>query len=89
MTTVHTIVFLLLAAALVLAFIRLARGPSLPDRVVALDLLAAIIAGAITAAVVWFGQPLLLDVVTLMAVISFFGTVAVARYLERRPRDDE
>lgn len=84
-----TLVFLLLAAALGLAFLRLARGPSLPDRVIALDLMSVIIAGMIAAYVVWMGQPVLLDAVTVMAVISFFGTVAFARYLERRPRDED
>jgi len=89
MHTVLTIVFALLTAALLLAFLRLARGPSLPDRVVALDLISMIIAGLIAAYVVWMRQPMLLDVVTVMAVISFFGTVAFARYLERRPTDED
>jgi multicomponent Na+:H+ antiporter subunit F len=89
MHVVMPLVFLLLAAALVLAFVRLARGPSLPDRVIALDLMSVIIAGMIAAYVVWMGQPVLLDAVTVMAVISFFGTVAFARYLERRPRDED
>jgi multicomponent Na+:H+ antiporter subunit F len=89
MHTVLTIVFILLAAALVLTFVRLASGPSLPDRVIALDLMSMIIAGMIAAYVVWMGQPVLLDAVTVMAVISFFGTVAFARYLERKPTNDD
>ncbi len=89
MNVILTIVFILLAAALLLAFVRLARGPSLPDRVIALDLMSLIIAGMIAAYVVWMRQPVLLDAVTVMAVISFFGTVAFARYLERRPTDEE
>jgi len=88
MHVLHTLVFVLLTAALLLAFVRLARGPSLPDRVVALDLISMIIAGMLAAYVVWMGQTMLLDVVTVMAVISFFGTVAFARYLERRAIDE-
>ncbi|HBJ84092.1 MAG TPA: hypothetical protein DDZ88_09535 [Verrucomicrobiales bacterium] len=89
MHIVLTLVFVLLAGALLLAFVRLARGPSLPDRVIALDLMSMIIAGMIATYVVWMGQPVLLDAVTVMAVISFFGTVALARYLERRPTDED
>lgn len=89
MHAVLTVVFALLVAALVLAFGRLARGPSLPDRVIALDLLAMISAGMIAASVVWMRQPVLLDAVSVLAVVSFFGTVAFARYLERRPANDD
>lgn len=89
MHIVLSIVFILLAVAQVLAFVRLARGPSLPDRVIALDLTSMIIAGMIAAYVVWMGQPVLLDAVIVMAVISFFGTVAFARYLERRTLDED
>lgn len=78
------IVFTILAAALVLAFIRLVLGPSLPDRIVALDLIGVIIAAMFAAYTVWTGNPVLLDAVVVLAVVSFFGTVAVARYLERR-----
>ena len=42
---VINLVYFLLCLALVLAFIRLTRGPSLPDRVVALELVASIVVG--------------------------------------------
>jgi multicomponent Na+:H+ antiporter subunit F len=87
MNAVFVIVFALLVAALLLAFVRLVRGPSLPDRVIALDLISMIIAGFITATAVLMRQPVLLDAVVVLAIIVFFGTVAFARYLERRPRD--
>jgi multicomponent Na+:H+ antiporter subunit F len=89
MSVVFSIVFALLAGALVLAFARLAHGPSLPDRIIALDLISVIIAAMIAAYVIWMRQPVLLDAVTVMAVVSFFGTVACARYLERRSSDGD
>ncbi len=57
MNTVFLIVFALLTLAFLLAFVRLARGPSLPDRVVALDLISVIIAGLIAAYTIWMQQP--------------------------------
>lgn len=80
------VVFVMLTAALVLAFIRLARGPSLVDRVVALDLISALSVGIIAAYSVETGQRILLEVAIVLALISFLGTVAFARYLERRAR---
>jgi multicomponent Na+:H+ antiporter subunit F len=74
----------MLSIALLLAFARLARGPSLPDRVIALDLIA-ILAAAMTAVyAVMTGESVFLDVAIVVALISFLGTVAFARYLEKQ-----
>lgn len=89
MDTVLVIVFALLTLAFIMSFVRLVLGPSLPDRVVSLDLLGMIIAGMLSAYIIWMGQPVLLDVVTILALISFFGTVAFARYLERRGSEND
>jgi multicomponent Na+:H+ antiporter subunit F len=74
----------ILAVALVLLFIRLVRGPSLPDRVVALDLLTSLGIGIIAAYAIGVGHSALLDVAIAMALLSFLSTVAFAYYLERR-----
>ncbi|MDX2379454.1 MAG: monovalent cation/H+ antiporter complex subunit F [Acidimicrobiia bacterium] len=63
---------------------RLLRGPTLPDRVIALDgLLATIVIGAILAAAS-SAAPLLLSTVLVVAVAGFVGTSALARFIERR-----
>ncbi|QQS47296.1 MAG: hypothetical protein IPM66_01065 [Acidobacteriota bacterium] len=51
----------LLGLALVLAFARLIRGPGLPDRVVALDLMTVLVMGMIAAYGIGAGQPVFLD----------------------------
>lgn len=79
-----TVIFALLSAALVFAFLRLARGPYLPDRVIALDLISILAMGFIVAYAVRFNQPSFLDVAIILALISFLGTVAFAYYLEWR-----
>jgi multicomponent Na+:H+ antiporter subunit F len=73
--------------ALLLAFVRLVRGPTLPDRVVALDLMGVLAVGMIAAYAVATDQPVLLDPAAVLALVGFLGTVAFARYLERRGRD--
>jgi multicomponent Na+:H+ antiporter subunit F len=73
-----------LALAAVLGFVRLLRGPSLPDRVVAFDLLAAVGVGISAVYSMAHDQPVFLDVAVVLALISFVGTVAFARYIEER-----
>ena len=77
---------LLLTVALLVAFIRLARGPALLDRVVALDLIAAICLGIIGAYSIISGSTVVLNAAAILALTSFLGTVAIARFLERRQK---
>jgi len=73
-----------MSLALVLAFVRLVRGPTLSDRVIALDLTGTVGMGMIAVYAIARDLPVLLDVAIVLALISFLGTVAFARYLERR-----
>ncbi len=74
----------ILSAAIILAFIRLLRGPSLPDRVVALDLITTLGIGVIGVYAIATDQPVLLDVAMVLALTAFLGTVAFAYYMEKR-----
>lgn len=74
--------------AMFLAFARLVLGPSLPDRVVALDLIGIIAVGVIAAYDILTEQPILLDAATVVALVAFLGTVGFARYVERRKQDE-
>ncbi|MHB8057913.1 MAG: cation:proton antiporter [Desulfuromonadaceae bacterium] len=73
----------LLGCAMVAAFARLVRGPTLPDRVVALDLMATLIIAISAAYSVVTDQPAYLDAAIVLALITFLGTVAFAYYLNR------
>lgn len=82
------LVFAMLTAALVCAFVRLVRGPTLPDRVVALDLISAVVVGIAALYAIVTDQPVLLDVAIVLALVAFLGTVAFAQYIEKRARDE-
>ena len=86
--TVTNIIFGVLVVAMFLAFIRLVRGPTLPDRVVALDLITVQIAAILAVDTIATGQSVFLDAAIVLALIAFFSTVAFARYLERRGHDE-
>lgn len=73
---------LFLLALIPIAF-RIMRGPTIFDRIVALDLFAGICMGIIVALAIWFDQPVFLEVAFVIALVGFLGTVALARYLER------
>lgn len=75
--------FLLLAAAVMLTLLRFLQGPSVPDRVVSLDLLTTIGIGIIAAVSVQASDPVFLDVALTLALIAFLGTVGFAYYLDR------
>ncbi len=72
-----------LGVSMALSVFRLLRGPSLADRVVALDLLVmAAVSGAALLALV-YRQPALIDLAVLLALTAFISTVAMAWYIER------
>lgn len=78
------VVLPLLVLSVVGAFVRLVRGPTLPDRVVAFDLLAAVGIGILAAHAVATNQDVFIDLAMILALVSFLGTVGFAFYLKRR-----
>ena len=74
----------ILALAMLLTGWRIWRGPSIPDRIVALDLLAALIMAQFVLMVFFSGFIAYLDVATVIAVISFIATIAFAKCLENK-----
>lgn len=79
----------ILVLAMLIAFVRLVRGPGLPDRVVALDLVGSTVSGIIAVYSIANNQPVFVDVAIVMALVIFLGTIAFSRYLEKRiVRDD-
>lgn len=84
MNIVLTIVFLVLGTGLILGLVRLVRGPSLPDRVVAIDLIAYVSIGFALVYAIGSGKPDFLEVALVLGLIGFLATVALARFVERR-----
>jgi multicomponent Na+:H+ antiporter subunit F len=83
-TIILLIAFSLLLAALVLAFVRLLKGPSINDRIAAMDLIAAVVMGFILVYSVMINKSIYFDIPVIISLISFIGTVAVSTYLKHR-----
>lgn len=77
-----------LSLSTVLVFIRFMKGPSIADRVIALDLMVTIGIGAIAIYSMMTNQPTFLDIAMVVALIGFLTTVAFSYYLEKRKNND-
>jgi multicomponent Na+:H+ antiporter subunit F len=80
---VSEIVLTMLVISLLISFARLVLGPTLPDRMVAVDLIGVLSVGLIVVAASATGVQAFLDAAIVIALIGFVGTVAYARYVER------
>jgi multicomponent Na+:H+ antiporter subunit F len=72
---------------MLLALYRLAKGPSLPDRIVALDLIASLSIGFTIVFAIYTRQVRYLDIAAIVALVIFIGTVAYATYLKKKYYD--
>jgi multicomponent Na+:H+ antiporter subunit F len=80
---VSQITLVTLGVALLVAFIRLVKGPTLPDRIVAMDLFGIVVVGLIVVLAGSTRVRATLDAAIVIALIGFLATVAYATYVER------
>ena len=81
-------IFPILMIAVLLVFVRFLMGPTIADRVIALDLLITIGIGIIAVYSIISNQPTFLDMAMILALIAFLSTVAFSYYLERREKNE-
>lgn len=75
--------FALIILSILLGFYRLARGPSLADRVVALDMMTVSIVAFCALFAIRTDDTVFLDIALVLALVGFLATVALARFAER------
>ena len=73
-----------LGLAVMLVLVRLVLGPSVPDRIVALDVLVQIIVAGIAVAAAVTRDGTYLSLLVAVSLLAFVGTVTVGRFIERR-----
>lgn len=71
----------LLGIALLITLWRVIRGPTLPDRVLALDMLVVVAIGFIAVFGIRTGFTLYLDIAIALGLVGFLATVAFARFI--------
>jgi multicomponent Na+:H+ antiporter subunit F len=86
--TILDLLLALLGLSLALCFVRLYRGPDVPNRTVAFDLIALHAVGLIALWAIRIGSTPLLDITLVTAMLGFLGTVVLAHYLERAGHEE-
>jgi len=81
--TAVTIAFICIAAALLFNFYRLLRGPSMPDRILALDTMYINTTALLVLFGIHLGLTVFFEAALLIALMGFVGTVALCKYLLR------
>lgn len=76
--------FLLLLCALVISLLRLITGPTIYDRIVSLDLIASIVMGFILLYSFLVNKSMYFDIVIVISLIAFIGTVSISTYLRTK-----
>jgi len=77
-------IFIIISAAIFLAVIRMLKGPTAADRIVALDTITTIISSLLVILALFLKNNIYLDISFVFAALSFTGVVVIARYLEGR-----
>ncbi len=81
--TVLPFAFAMLAFSILLSFLRLLKGPDLPDRILALDTLYINAIALVILLGLHLGSDLYFEAALLIAVMGFVGTIALSKYLLR------
>lgn len=83
LTTAITITLVLYALAMVLGLLRLMRGPSAQDRVLALDFMFIVAMLVMLVLAIRYDSSMYFEGALLMALFGFVGSVALAKFLLR------
>ncbi|MEQ8479627.1 MAG: cation:proton antiporter [Hoeflea sp.] len=79
----------ILCLAFLVTIFRIVRGPTLPDRILGLDMLVAIAIGFIAVVGIKTGYTLYVDVAIALGLVGFLATVAFARFVLSRGKTED
>lgn len=83
METILNYALFFIVFSILATIFRLVRGPSIPDRIQALDMLGINIISATAVFSVLIRSSAFFEVILLIGILSFVGTIALARFIER------
>ena len=87
MTFIYFIVGLLVAACFMCLF-RIGRGPTAPDRTVAIEILGTVMVGFVCLSTIVMRKDFYMNLAIAWALVSFIGTLALSKHLEGRKFDE-
>jgi multicomponent Na+:H+ antiporter subunit F len=83
MTSIDIFLYILILLSFFCLF-RIIRGPSIADRMVAIDIFGILVVGICALMVVKTGRKFLIDIAITWVILSFIGTITLAKYLSRK-----
>ena len=81
--TLLIICMFLLSVSIVIALFRVVKGPTLPDRILALDSISYSIIGIVAILSIMLDSRAYLETILLIGILAFLSTIALCRFLER------
>ncbi|WP_203248169.1 Na(+)/H(+) antiporter subunit F1 [Sporosarcina beigongshangi] len=81
--TMLTIALVLFSTTIAIAVIRIILGPSMPDRVIALDMIAVNLIAMIAVVSIMLKTKAFLEVILILGILSFISTIAFSKFIER------
>ncbi len=79
----YSVCLVLVILSMIGLLYRVWKGPSVPDRLVALDAIGVMLISAIALLSILFDTPFFIDAILLIAIMSFIGTVSFSKFIER------
>ncbi|KIQ94983.1 Sodium-cholate efflux protein MrpF [Anoxybacillus thermarum] len=80
---IANIALVILSLAMIGFLYRVVKGPSVADRIIALDAVGITLAGMVAIVSMLLNTSAFLDVILLIGILAFVGTVAFAKFLEK------
>ncbi|MCH7323787.1 Na(+)/H(+) antiporter subunit F1 [Solibacillus sp. MA9] len=74
---------LLFMVAIALSLVRVIKGPSLPDRAIALDTIGVNLISLIAIISIVLKTKAFLEAILILGILAFIGTIAFSKYIER------
>ncbi|WP_309120388.1 Na(+)/H(+) antiporter subunit F1 [Paenibacillus sp.] len=78
-----TIALAIISLSVLGAIYRVLRGPSMPDRVIALDMIGIQLLSIVAIVSIMLRSESYSDIILLIGIVAFLGTVAFSKYIER------
>ncbi|MUG46035.1 Na(+)/H(+) antiporter subunit F1 [Paenibacillus woosongensis] len=73
----------LFSVAIAISLFRIIKGPSLPDRVIAMDMIGVNLISGIAAVSILLRTKAYLEVILVLGLLAFISTISLSRFIER------
>lgn len=77
------VALVLFTLTIAIALFRIIKGPSIPDRVIALDMIGVNLLSSIAALSVLFFTKVFLEAILILGLLAFISTIALSKFIER------